>query len=278
MDNPLCLGVGLRPVHYPHLRAHGPTKIDWFEAITENYFDTEGPPMEMLEFMRSRYPIALHGVSLSVGSTQPLDSEYLRKLKALADRIDPFLISDHLCWSGVNGKYSHDLLPLPYTREALGKVVEKTQKVQDFIKRPILLENVSAYVGFLNKEFEEWEFLIEVANRSGCKILLDLNNVYVNAVNHRFDPHQYVDSIPLHLIAQIHVAGFTDMGTHLFDTHSNFVHEDVWELLSRLTARGLRSPILLEWDENIPSFEVLEAEAQKANGFLRKSYEASIYS
>ncbi len=265
----LGCGLGLRHQHYPVITETWP-KVDWFEAISENYMDTGGRPIHILEKVRQHYPIALHGTALSIGSTDSLNQNYLKQLKKLVDRIDPFIVSDHLCWSGAEGEALHDLLPLPFTEEAIQQVVGRVQKVQEFLKRRILLENVSTYVTYQYSEMSEWEFLTEVAKRSGCGILLDVNNVYVNSVNHQFNPHDYLKNLPAATIGQIHLAGHTDMGSYLFDTHSAPVIDSVWQLYRE--ALKLFGPIstLIEWDEHIPPFERLLKEAEKAKVIYRE--------
>ena len=258
------IGVGLRPTHFPHLESRPQTKVTWFEAISENYMDTKGRPLDMLELIREDYPVALHGVSLSIASAEGLRQNYLDKLRALVERIDPFIVSDHLCWTGLQQENLHDLLPVPFTDEALTLIVDHVDHVQTFLRRPILLENVSTYLRFPGGDYTEWEFLRAVAERSGCRILFDLNNLYVNAMNHQFDPYVFLEGIPTHLIGQIHLAGYTDMGTHLFDTHSKPVYPEVWDLFSSLISRAPEVPVLLEWDEDIPEFPQLEEEALKA--------------
>ncbi len=244
--------------------------MDWFEAISENYMDTGGRPLAILEKVRRHYPIALHGTSLSIGSVDPLSPDYLLRLKNLIQRIDPFIVSDHLCWSSVGGDALHDLLPLPFTEEAIAHVTSRVRQVQDFIGRPMLLENVSTYVTYRHSTIPEWEFLREVARRSGCGILLDLNNLYVNSFNHGFDPMDYLRQIPGKLVGQFHLAGHTDMGKFLFDTHSAHVIDPVWELYREALKRWGPISTLIEWDEAIPSFEVLAEEARKARTIYRK--------
>lgn len=262
-------GLGLRSQHYPVIIETWP-EVDWFEAISENYMDTGGRPIHVLEKIRARYPIALHGTALSIGSTDPLNQDYLKRLKALVERINPFVVSDHLCWSGIDGYALHDLLPLPFTPEAVEYVVSRVQKVQEFLKRQILLENVSSYVTYRHSEIPEWEFLAEVAKRSGCGVLLDVNNVYVNSVNHKFDPRDYLKNIPGELIGQIHLAGHTDMGTYLFDTHSTPVVGPVWELYREALKHFGPISTLIEWDEHIPPFERLFEEAMKARAIYQQ--------
>lgn len=259
----LGCGVGLRPKHYPVITTDWP-KVDWFEAITENYMDSGGRPVLILEQIRARYPIALHGVALSIGSMDPLNENYLTRLKNLVSRIQPAIVSDHLCWSGAGGEHLHDLLPLPFTEEAIQHVVSRVQTVQELLKRPILLENVSAYVTFQYAEMQEWTFLSEIARRSGCGILLDLNNIYVNARNHELDAKAYVEAVPVSKVGQFHLAGHTDMGKYLFDTHSAPVIEPVWELYRRALKRFGQVSTLIEWDESIPDWVELEAECGRA--------------
>lgn len=238
--------------------------MDWFEAISENFMETGGRPLEVLEEVRRRCPVALHGVSLSIGSSDPLDRRYLAELKRLADRIDPAIVSDHLCWTGVDGENLHDLLPLPFTEEALRHTAGRVRQVQEALGRRILLENVSSYVTYRHSAMPEWEFLAEVARRSGCGILLDLNNIYVNAFNHKFDPYRYLDGIPSELVGQFHLAGHTDRVAFLFDTHSSPVIEPVWDLYREALHRWGPVATLIEWDEEIPPFERLAEEAARA--------------
>ena len=259
------VGVGLRPTHYPYLLQETPNPtIRWFEAISENYMDSWGRPLDILELIRADYPVALHGVSLSIASARGLRPEYLHKLKALKDRIQPFLVSDHLCWTGLQTANLHDLLPFPFTNEALHIICNHINQVQETLATPILLENVSTYLSFPDSLYFEWEFLTQVAKESGCKLLLDINNLYVNSQNHHFDPLTFLHAIHLELIGQVHLAGYTDMGTYLFDTHSKPVYPEVWELFSDFIARAPDVPVLIEWDDDIPEFPRLEEEAQKA--------------
>ena len=259
----LGCGVGLRSEHYDVITREWP-RMDWFEAISENFMDSGGRPLRVLEAVRRRYPVALHGVSLSIGSADPLDPRYLERLKALADRIEPAIVSDHLCWTGVEGEQLHDLLPLPFTEEAVRHVAGRVQRVQERLGRRMLLENVSTYVTYTHSTMPEWEFLTAVAERAGCGILLDLNNVYVNAYNHQFDPSEYLRRIPGELVGQFHLAGHTDMGGYLFDTHSRQVSDQVWALYRE--ALTLWGPVttLIEWDEDIPPFARLAEEADRS--------------
>ena len=259
----LGCGVGLRTEHYDVITREWP-RMDWFEAISENFMDSGGRPLAILEQVRARYPVALHGVSLSIGSADPLNRCYLERLKALIERIDPAIISDHLCWTGVDGENLHDLLPLPFTEEAIRHVAGRVEQVQDVLERRILLENVSTYVTYQHSTMPEWEFLTAVARRCGCGILLDLNNVYVNAYNHQFDPHAYLRAIPGELVGQFHLAGHTDMGSYLFDTHSRPVIDAVWDLYREALGRWGPVTTLIEWDEDIPPFPRLAEEAEQA--------------
>jgi len=264
----LGCGVGLRAEHYDIVTREHP-KMDWFEAISENFMDSGGRPIWILEEIRRHYPLALHGVSLSIGSADPLNERYLTRLKALVERIDPLIVSDHLCWTGVDQENLHDLLPLPFTEEALGHVVDRVQQVQAFLRRRILLENVSTYLTYRHSRMPEWEFLTEVARLSGRGILLDINNVYVNSFNHRFDPYAYLDAIPAEWVGQFHLAGHTNKGAYLFDTHSRAVIAEVWNLYRHALRRFGPVATLIEWDEDIPSFPELSEEAVKA----REMYE-----
>ena len=244
--------------------------MDWFEAISENFMETGGRPLAVLEEIRRHYPVALHGVSLSIGSADPLDRAYLAGLKRLADRIEPAILSDHLCWTGVDGENLHDLMPLPFTEEALEHVAVRVRQAQEILGRRLLLENVSSYVTYRHSVMREWEFLAEVARRSGCGILLDLNNVYVNAFNHGFDPTAYLDGIPGERVGQFHLAGHTDRGPFLFDTHSSPVIGPVWDLYKEALRRWGPVTTLVEWDEEIPPFERLAEEAGAARRIHRE--------
>lgn len=263
----LGCGVGLRTEHYDVVTRDSP-RVDWFEAISENFMDSGGRPLAVLEQIRRRYPIALHGVALSIGSTDPLNPQYLVRLKALADRIDPAIVSDHLCWTGVEGENLHDLLPLPCTEEAIRHVVARVQQVQEGLNRRLLLENVSTYVTYRHSTMPEWAFLREVARRAGCGILLDLNNVYVNAYNHQFDPAEYLREIPGELVGQFHLAGHTNLGPYLFDTHSRPVIEEVWALYRLALAQWGPVTTLIERDEDIPPFAHLAQEADTARAIM----------
>jgi uncharacterized protein len=259
----LGFGAGLRAEHYEDVLA-GSTGVDWFEAITENYVETKGRPLAVLETVRRDHPIALHGVALSIGSADPLDRSYLAALRELSDRIEPAIVSDHLCWSSFDGNALFDLLPLPLNEESLAHVVERVQVVQDALGRRILLENPSSYLSWNASTIFEAEFLSELAERADCGLLLDVNNVYVSAVNLGFDPMKYLDAIPAHRVAQIHLAGFTDRGTHLFDTHSRAVSDEVWDLYRYALSRVGPVTSMVEWDEEIPPWPRLLEEVVRA--------------
>ncbi len=260
-------GIGLRPPHYRAILDAMP-KVSFLEVHSENFFGDGGQPLKYLTRFREDYPISTHGVGLSLGSTDPLSPAHLKKLKRLVDLIEPILVSEHLCWVGVNGRFLNDLLPLPYTAESLDHVVARVNEVQDFLKRPILVENVSSYLEFADSTIPEWEFVREVARRTGCKILLDVNNIHVNAVNHDFDALTYLDSIALGSVGEIHLGGFQDAGDILIDTHGTAVCDAVWKLYQHALQRFGNLPTLIEWDTDIPTLPVLLDEAQKANQLL----------
>jgi uncharacterized protein (UPF0276 family) len=262
--------VGLRREHFEHVLSHA-TDVDFFEVISENFMVKGGRPLHVLEAVRRDYPIVLHGDSLSIGSTDPLDREYLARLRELSSRIEASWVSDHLCWTGVGGHNAHDLLPLPYTEAALDHVVERVSQVQDALGRRIALENVSTYLRFADSALDEWEFLSQVAERADCGILLDVNNIYVSAVNHGFDPETYIRAIPRERVWQTHLAGHSDCGSHLLDTHSRQVCDEVWRLYRYATQHAGAVASLVEWDEDIPDWETLEAESQRAREERRKA-------
>ena len=261
------LGVGLRTVHFDHILSQSPA-VDWFEVISENFLDCWGRPRDVLEQIAERYPVVMHGVSLSIGSTQPLDFDYLRKLKQLAHDTKALWVSDHVCWTGVAGINTHDLLPLPYNEQSLAHVVERIRIVQDLLERPLVLENPSSYVTFADSTMSEAEFIARMAEDADCGLLLDVNNVYVSAQNHDFDPREYLRSIPHDRVVQMHLAGHTDCGTHLIDTHDGPVINPVWELfrLAHELTGGVST--LLEWDAQIPEFPVVHNEVLKAKKIL----------
>lgn len=263
----LGLGVGLRTAHFNHILEARPA-VDWFEIISENFIDSQGRPRWVLERIAERWPVVMHGVSLSIGSTDPLNFDYLARLKRLADAVRPRWISDHLCWTGVLGLNAHDLLPVPFNEETLRHVVERIRIVQDFLERPLVLENPSSYVTFASSTMSEWEFLSRMAEEADCGLLLDVNNVYVSSFNHDFDPLEYLDNLPHRRIVQCHLAGHGHCATHLIDTHDNHVIDPVWELYRRAHQLTGGMSTLLEWDANIPPFPVVHAEVLKAKRYM----------
>ena len=265
----LGFGLGLRHQHYDEI-LNGNPPIDWFEVISENYMLPGGQPLRMLDRICERYPVVMHGVSMSIASTAPPNFEYLQALKDLAERVEPKWMSDHLCWTGVHGKNLHDLLPIPYTKEALDHVVSRVQLVQDFLGRAIVLENVSTYVQFSNSEMTEWEFLSELSRRSGCWLLFDVNNVYVSAFNHGYDPLTFLNGIPADRVVQFHMAGHSHMGTHIIDTHDHPVCEDVWELYAAALERFGRVSTMIERDDNIPPLDELLVEVARTREIAEK--------
>jgi len=263
----LGVGLGLRKQHYEYVLERQPA-VDWFEILSENYMVPGGRPLHMLERVRERYRLVMHGVSLSIGSADALDIDYLRRLKQLAERIEPAWISDHLCWTGVGGRNAHDLLPLPYTAEALQHVCERIQQVQDFLGRRIAIENVSSYLRYRHSEMTEWDFLATVAERADCGILLDVINVYVSAYNHGFDALSYFNAIPRQRVWQFHLAGHSERGAYLLDTHDHPVKPEVWALYVEACRRFGRVSTLIERDDNIPELPELLAEAEQARSLM----------
>ncbi len=271
-------GVGLRPLHYPDFlnTEEKPSAISWLEIISENYMDSHGRPIEVVRELRKKYPIACHGVSLSIAAPEELDFAYLDRLKRLYSEIDPFLISDHLCWTGQSAHNLHDLLPIVHDAQTLDFVCERVAKVQDYLGRNLVLENVSVYVESTRSTMSEAEFLVALAKRTGAKLLLDINNVYVSETNFSRDPKLFIDSIPREFIAQIHLAGFSDMGDFLFDTHSKPVYPAVWELYRYALPKVYGLPTLLEWDEDIPSLLRINEELLIAQKFTESFEETRI--
>jgi len=264
VNSSLGHGVGLRSKHYGEFLASNPD-VAWVEAIAENFMGLGGRPLAVLEKVRRDRPVVLHGVSLGIGSLEPLDAAYLKQWKALVDAVEPAMVSDHLCWGRAQGRYSHDLLPLPFTQEAVDHVVDRTRAVQDVLGRQLLLENVSSYLTFRDSEMTEWEFLTEVSTRADCKILLDVNNIYVSARNHGFDAQAYLNGVPVDRVAQFHLAGHQDRGHIVIDTHEGQVSEAVWSLYREALRRfGRDVPTLIEWDEGVPELDTLLAESRKA--------------
>jgi len=261
------VGIGLRIPHYQHILENKPV-VDWFEIISENYMVDGGNPLAMLDLILEQYRVVQHGVSMYFGSAESLNREHLKRLKTLVRRTKTPWLSDHLCWGSVDGSYSHDLLPIPYTWEAVEVTAAKVRQVRDFVEVPVVVENVSSYAEFHDSVMTEWEFLNEVVERADCGILLDVNNIYVSAMNHNFDPRVYLDSVPAERVAQIHIAGHSRYEKYLLDTHDHPVIDPVWELYARAIRRIGPTATLLEWDDRIPSFEEVHAEALKANRYL----------
>ncbi|MCC3775950.1 DUF692 domain-containing protein [Streptomyces sp. UNOB3_S3] len=259
----LGFGLGLRGPHIPYIRAHRPP-VDFFEIISENYLEPRTDRRRVLDEIAERYPIVLHGVSLSIGSTDPLDLGYLRRLKRLADAVDTPWVSDHVCWTGVLGVHTHDLLPLPFTEESLRHVVRRARTVQEALERPLVLENPSSYVEFRASTLTEWEFLGRLAEEADCGLLLDVNNVHVSAVNHGYDPEEYLKALPHDRVAHMHLAGHTDHGTHLIDTHDAEVPDPVWGLYRLAVELTGGAATVIERDDSLPPFPVLQAELDKA--------------
>ncbi len=270
---PARAGIGLRAPHYREVLSTRPA-VGWLEVHSENFFGDGGQPLHYLEQVRAHYPLSLHGVGLSLGSTDELNREHLGKLKRLAEHIEPALVSEHLCWSSAGGRYLNDLLPLPYTEEALAVVSAHLRQAQDFLNRPILIENVSSYLQYSHSTIPEWEFVSQVAARSGCGILLDVNNIYVSAVNHGFDAEAYLESIPVAAVGEMHLAGFDSNGDCLIDTHGKPVSDAVWALYRHAVRRFGRVPTLIEWDTDIPPLAVLLEEAHKADAILQEENHA----
>ena len=265
----LGFGLGLRAPHYSDILDGNPP-IDWFEVISENYMVPGGRPLQMLERIRERYPIVMHGVSLSIASTAEPNYDYLDRLKALAERMEPKWVSDHLCWTGVHGINLHDLLPIPYTKEALDHVVTRVQLVQEHLGRALVLENVSTYVQFKESEMTEWEFLSELTKRTGCWLLFDVNNVYVSSFNHGYDPNVFLDGIPEDRVVQFHLAGHSHMGTHIIDTHDHPVCDDVFDLYRASLKRFGPISTMIERDDNIPPLSELLEELDRAREIARE--------
>lgn len=263
----LGFGVGLRSTHFPHLLQERPA-VDWLEIISENYMDSRGRPRYVLDQLAERYPIVMHGVSLSIGSTDPLNFDYLRRLKRLANEVRANWVSDHLCWTGVAGINAHDLLPIPLNEATLRHVVDRVRVVQEMLERPLVLENPSSYVTFASSTMSEWEFLSRMAEEADCGLLLDVNNVYVSAINHDFDPADYIRGVPHERVVQFHLAGHANCGTHLIDTHDNHVIDPVWSLYRLAHESTGGAATLLEWDANIPAFELVHHEVLKAQAYI----------
>jgi len=272
----LGLGLGLRHLHFDHILAHWPREVGWFEVISENFMFSHGRQRHILRQVAERYPIAMHGVSLSIGSTDPLDLRYIAALKTLADEVRPVWISDHLCWTGVLGGNTHDLLPLPLTEESLAHCISRVTQVQDMLERPLVLENPSTYLAFTQSTFGEPEFLTALVNATGCGLLLDVNNCYVTCFNNGLDPLDYLRAFPLRSVVQMHLAGHTHCGTHIIDTHDRPVVDQVWELFRIAWQATGQASTLLEWDGSIPSFSECIAELHKARHYMQGQAATSI--
>ena len=270
----LGLGLGLRSVHFAEILAERPA-VDWFEAISENFMDSGGRPRATIREIAEHYPLVLHGVSLSIGSADPLNLDYLGRLKRLADEVKPAWISDHLCWTGVLGLNSHDLLPLPLTEESLAHVAARVRQAQDVLERPLILENPSSYVRFAHSTMEEPEYLRRLAEATGCGLLLDVNNVYVSCFNAGTDPAAYIEAFPCERVVQMHLAGHQHRGTHIIDTHDRPVRPEVWDLFALAWARTGGAATLLEWDDDIPSFADCHAELMKAERYMGARFEVA---
>ncbi len=265
----LGFGLGLRTEHYNAILETKPN-IDWFEVLSENYMIAGGKPLHYLDCIRADYPVVMHGVSLSIGSTAPVDENYLRDLRKLADRIQPEWISDHLCWTGVHGQNMHDLLPLPYTEETAKHVAERVEIVQDYLGRQILLENVSSYASYVDSTMTEWEFIALISEKADCKLLLDVNNIYVSSYNHQFNAKTFIDGIPQNRVQQIHLAGHHNHGDYIIDTHDAPVIDPVWDLYSHALQRFGAISTMIERDDNMPELAELVAELQIARNIAAK--------
>jgi len=269
----LGFGLGLRTEHYPYILDNKPA-VDWFEILSENYMVPGGKPLDNLDRIRADYPMVMHGVSLSIGSTDPLNPDYLNNLKQLIQRIQPHWISDHLCWTGVNNTNSHDLLPLPYNEDTIAHVVERVEQVQDYLGQRILLENLSSYVTYMSSEMSEWAFFSEIARRADCHILLDINNIFVSAHNHHFDPADYLNGIDTDRVMQFHLAGHSHTGEMLIDTHDHDVCDPVWALYGKALKRFGAVSTMIERDDDIPEFPQLRKELAIAENIAARTLPA----
>ncbi len=269
----LGFGLGLRTEHYPYVIEHKPD-VDWFEILSENYMVPGGKPLHHLDKIRNDYPMVMHGVSLSIGSTDPLNTTYLKNLKQLIQRVQPHWISDHLCWTGVDDTNSHDLLPLPYNEDTIAHVVDRVAQVQDYLGHRILLENLSSYVTYKNSEMAEWEFFNEIARRADCHILLDINNIFVSANNHHFDPVDYLNAMDIDRVMQFHLAGHSYHGEMIIDTHDHDVCDPVWDLYATALKRFGAVSTMIERDDNIPEFPELRQELRIAEDIAARTLPA----
>lgn len=269
------VGVGFRSQHFEYIEQHKPN-IPWFEVLIDNYMMDAGTSLDYLAKAAAEYPLTFHAVGMSLGSVDTLNFKYLEKLKHLIKQFNPVYVSDHLCWTSVNGYHSHDLLPMPYTEEAIKVVVKHIKQVQDFLERRILLENASSYLTFSDSIMDEWEFLKIIVEEADCDILLDINNIYVSAVNHKTDAMAYLENLPIGRVKEMHLAGYTDMGTHLLDTHAEAVHQPVWDLYEKALTKFGAVPTLIEWDNDIPDFKILESEAKKAAAIMQREKQHAV--
>jgi uncharacterized protein (UPF0276 family) len=263
----LGYGIGLRPAFMAEAMS-GSARVDWYEALSENFLGfqefREGPALDRLLKVREHYPVVLHGVSLGIGGADPLNREYLNKLKNLKEQVQAEWISDHLCWSSLGGHNLHDLLPLRYSRDVLDHVCARIEEAQDFLGQRLLFENVSSYISYRGDQMQEWEFIAEITRKTGCALLLDLNNIFVSSRNHGFDPNLYLDAIPLGAVQQVHLAGPLEKEGYFIDTHDSVVREEVWALYARFLSRFGKVSTMLEWDEKVPPLQVVEQEIGKA--------------
>ncbi len=268
------VGLGLRPIHFSFLEGRPSTEVSWFEAQTETYIHQRGRNLEALRTIRQDYPVALHGVSMNIGSPEGLRIDYLQGLRELIERVDPFIVSDNMAWSSLDGHNLHSLLPMPFTEDSLQTLVNNIDFVQNFLRRPLVLKNISTYISYHHSNMTEWDFVAEVSRRSGCALLVDLNNVYVNSHNYGYDAHYYLNHIPMERVAQIHLSGSSDYGDLLYDSRSTQIPTPVWDLLTSLAPQIRHLPVLIERDEDIPDFSELEAEVIKAATILENTHEA----
>ena len=268
-------GLGLRTQHYNDFLDQ-PQPVDWLEVISDNYMVDGGKPLTILDRIRADYPMAMHGVSMSIGAIDGLDQDYLHKLKILEQRIQPIRVSDHLCWTGVHGRNMHDLLPLPFTQEALHVIKRNVEHAQEVLQRPLVLENVSSYVEFKSSEMTEWEFLTEVCQSTGCQLLLDINNIYVSAFNHGFSPTSFIEGVPKNSVAQFHLAGHQDNGDHLIDTHDHPVCDGVWDIYKQALLHFGYIPTMIERDDNVPPLQELLDELEIARTITQDTLNPTI--
>jgi uncharacterized protein (UPF0276 family) len=268
----LGFGLGLRPDHYADILENKPTSIQWFEVLTENYLIPGGKPLYFLDQIKEHYPLVMHGVSMSLGSSDPLDLDYLKQVKALSKRINAHWLSDHVCWTGIQGKNMHDLLPMPYTEEAIKHFSAKVRQAQDFLEQPILIENASSYLTYQDSPLTEWDFITAITKETGCYLLLDVNNIYVSGFNHDFDPMEYIRGIPKDRVKQIHLAGHTNNGDHIIDTHDHDVIDPVWNLYSKTLEYVGKVSTMIERDDHIPPLATLIKELEQAKHIARDHF------